>query len=235
MSPSQMQMKRLRKKNVSVAEMDMNTLKPRMIDHLCVSKPSLFRGPAPERLSNGEAEFVEDRSVVMRSGTVQHSKDHPMFDEGFGPQKTVYLSGLEPSETFSLPNRPSKDTNLFYKKAMRNYSELAEPRRLPTVCFGLIREQQTESHTAQVVDSYPKVEYCGAKRHNRQSASWTLLLKSVELWRHKRRYPKVSCLQSGNETWLWRSHIHSNSLWHWWCHPSALAGAYILTKQILIQ
>ena len=74
-----MQMKRLPKKSVSVAGMDMNVLKPRMIDHLCVSKPSLFRGPASERESNGEAEFVEDGSVVIRSGTVQHSRDHPMF------------------------------------------------------------------------------------------------------------------------------------------------------------
>ena len=67
MSSSQMQMKRLRKKNVSDAGMDMNVLKPRMIDHLRVSKPSLFRGPASERESKGEAEFVEDGSVVIRS------------------------------------------------------------------------------------------------------------------------------------------------------------------------
>ena len=87
MSSSQMQMKRLRKKSVSVAEMDMYELKPRMIDHLRVSKPSLFRRPATERESNGGAEFVEDGSVVIRSGTVQHSKDHPMFGLGFGPKK----------------------------------------------------------------------------------------------------------------------------------------------------
>ena len=156
-------MKRLRKKSVSVAGMDMNVLKPRMTDHLRVSKPSLFRGPQSERESNGEAEFVEDGSVVMRSGTVQHSKNRPMFGTSFGLEKTDYLSDLGSSETSSLPKRPSKDTNLFYKKAMRNSSELAESRRIPTACFGLSREQQTESYATQVVDSYPKVEDCGAQ------------------------------------------------------------------------
>ena len=70
-----MQTKRLRKKSVSVVGKDMSELKPRMIDHLRVSKPSLFRGPATERESDGEAEFVKDGSVVYRSGTVQHSRD----------------------------------------------------------------------------------------------------------------------------------------------------------------
>ena len=158
-----MQMKRLRKKSVSFVGMDMNVLKPRMIDHLRVSKPSLFRGPAPERESKEEAEFVEDGSVVMRSGTVQHSKNRPMFGTSFGLEKTDYLSDLGSSETSSLPKRPSKDTNLFYKKAMRNSSELAESRRLPTAYFGLNREQQTESTATQVVDSYPRVEDCGAQ------------------------------------------------------------------------
>ena len=105
-------MKRLRKKSVSVVGKDMNELKPRMIDHLRVSKPSLFRGPASERESNGETEFVEDGSVVYRSGTVQHSRDHPMFGVGFGPRETDYLLKLRTSETSSLPNRPSKDKNL---------------------------------------------------------------------------------------------------------------------------
>ena len=103
--------KRLRKTVVPVAGMDVNELKPRMIDHLRVSKPSLFRGPATERESKGEAEFVEDRSVVKRSGIVQHSREHPMLRLGFGPQETDYLSDLRMSETFSLPKRPSKDTN----------------------------------------------------------------------------------------------------------------------------
>ena len=70
--------------------MDANELKPRMIDHLRVSKPSLFRGPSPERESKEEAEFVEGGSVVMRSGTVQHSREHPMFGLGYGPKETVH-------------------------------------------------------------------------------------------------------------------------------------------------
>ena len=86
-----------------------------------------------------------------------------MFGIGFGPKEIDYLSGLELLEICSLPKRPSKDTNHFYKKAMRNSSELAESRRLPTACFGLVRKQQTESYATQVVDSYPKVEDCGAQ------------------------------------------------------------------------
>ena len=128
--------KRLRKTVVSVAGMDVNELKPRMIDHLRVSKPSLFRGPATERESKGEVEFVEDGSVVMRSGTVQHSREHPKFGFGIEPQETVYLSDLRMSETFSLPKRSSKDTNNFHKKVMRNSSELDEPRRLPWPVLG---------------------------------------------------------------------------------------------------
>ena len=40
---------------------------------------------------------------------------------------------------------------------MRDSSEPAEPRRLPTACFGLVRKQQTESYATQVVDSQPKL------------------------------------------------------------------------------
>ena len=39
---------------------------------------------------------------------------------------------------------------------MRNSSELAESRRLPTACFVLIRKQKTESYATQVVDSQPE-------------------------------------------------------------------------------
>ena len=46
---------------------------------------------------------------------------------------------------------------------MRNSSELAEPRRLPTACFGLVKNQETESYATQVVDSYPGVEDRGAQ------------------------------------------------------------------------
>ena len=80
-----------------------------------------------------------------------------------GLERLFTYTGLEPSETFSLPNRPSKDTNPFHKKATRNSSELTVPRRLPTACFGLVRKQETESHATQVVDSQPEVEDRGAQ------------------------------------------------------------------------
>ena len=82
MSSSQMQTKRLRKKIVSADKSDMNELKPRMIDHLRVSKPCSTK-LTTERESKKEAEFVEDGSVVMRSGTVQHSRMHPVCGLGF--------------------------------------------------------------------------------------------------------------------------------------------------------
>ena len=105
MSSSQMPTKRLRKKIVSADESDMKELKPRMIDHLRVSKPPCSTKLASERESKGEAEYVEDGSVAMRSGTVQHSRKHPMFGFGFGPKETVYLSDLRMSETVSSPKR----------------------------------------------------------------------------------------------------------------------------------
>ena len=46
---------------------------------------------------------------------------------------------------------------------MRNSSELAESRRLPTACFGLVQKQETESYATQVVDSQPEVEGRGAQ------------------------------------------------------------------------
>ena len=67
------------------------------------------------------------------------------------------------SETSSLPKRPSKDTNKFYKKTMQNFSELASSRRLPTACFGLVRKQETESYATQVVDSHPEFGVRGAQ------------------------------------------------------------------------
>ena len=97
-----------------------------MSDHLRASKPLLFHGLSTERESKGEAEYVEDGSVAMRSGTVQHSRKHSMFGFGFRPKETEYLSDLRMSETSSLSKRPSKDTNNLYKKAIRNSSELAE-------------------------------------------------------------------------------------------------------------
>ena len=86
-----------------------------------------------------------------------------MFGFGSSPRDAVYLPDLRTSETFSLPNRPSKDTNNFHKKAKQNSSELAEPRRLPTACFGLVRKQEIESYATQVVDSQPGIEDRGAQ------------------------------------------------------------------------
>ena len=151
MSTNQRQTKRLREEIVVADESDMYKLKPRMIDPLRVSKLTCSTKLISGRDSGKGAEYVEDRSVATRSGTVQHSRDRTWFDYGFGPKETVYLSGLEPSETFSLPNRPSKDTNLYHKKTMQNSSELALFRRLPTACFGLVQNQETESYATRVV------------------------------------------------------------------------------------
>ena len=156
-------MKRLRKKIVAANEPDMNVLNTRMTAHLRASKPPCSTELSSERESNGEAEYVEGGSVVIRLGTVQHLRDHPTFGSGFRPKETSYLLDMRTSETSSLPNRPSKDTNPFYKKAMRNSSELADPRRLPTACFGLKRKQETESYATRVVDSYPEFEDRGAQ------------------------------------------------------------------------
>ena len=166
-----MHTKRLRKTVVSVDGKDANELKPRMIDNLRVSKPSLFHGLSTERESKREAEYVEDGSVAMRSGTVQHSREHPMFGLGFGPKETVYTSDLRRSETFSVPKRSLKYTNKLYKKAKQNSSELAEPRRLTKACFGLVRKQETESYRMQVVGSQPEVEERGAQAHKKGKAS----------------------------------------------------------------
>ena len=46
---------------------------------------------------------------------------------------------------------------------MRNSSELAEPRRLPTACFGLVQKQETESYATQVVDSHLEIDDRGAQ------------------------------------------------------------------------
>ena len=54
---------------------------------------------------------------------------------------------------------------------MRNSSELDEPRRLPTACFGLVRKQETESYATQVVYSQPEVEDRGVQGHKKQNAS----------------------------------------------------------------
>ena len=108
MSTNQQQMKRLREKIVAADESDMDVLNPRMIDHLRASKPPCSTKLLSERKAQREAEHVEDGSVAMRSGTVKYSKDHPVFGASFGLEKTVHLSELGSSETFSLPKRPRK-------------------------------------------------------------------------------------------------------------------------------
>ena len=100
-----MHIKRLRKKIVAADESDMNVLNPRMIDHLRASKPPCSTKLSSERESKGEAEYVEDDSVAIRSGTVEYSRDRSMFGFGIGPKETAYLADLRRSDTFSLPNR----------------------------------------------------------------------------------------------------------------------------------
>ena len=148
-------MKRLQQKIVSVVESDEDVPKARMRGLHRVNKlPQSGILPAERDYGKG-AECVEGGSIALRLGTVRHSRDRSMFELGFGPKETDYLSDLELSETFSLPKRPSKDTNNLHKKVMQNSSELAEPRRLPTACFGLVKKQETESYATQVVDSQP--------------------------------------------------------------------------------
>ena len=118
MLTNQRQTTRLREEIVVTDESDLYKLKPRMTDHLRVSKLTSSTKLSGERDSGRGAEYVEDGSVAMRSGTVQHSRDRLEFGFGFGPKETIHPSDLELSETFSLPKRSSKDTNPFYKKAM---------------------------------------------------------------------------------------------------------------------
>ena len=96
----------------------MYKLKPRVIDHPRVSKLTCSNVLSSERESTGEAEYVEDGWVAMRSGTVQHSRLHPKYGFGLGPKETEYPLDKRISETFSLPKRSSKDVNNFLKKAM---------------------------------------------------------------------------------------------------------------------
>ena len=133
---SQTQMKQLRKKIVSADESEMNELKPRMTAHLRVSKPQCSTKLSVEQDSEGDTEYVKDGSVATQSGTAQHSREHLTFGLGIEPKEIAYISEVKMSETYSLPKRSSKDTNTFHKKAKQNFSELAEPRRFPTACFG---------------------------------------------------------------------------------------------------
>ena len=191
MSTNQRQTMRLRKKIVAADESDVNKLNTRMTAHLRASKLSCSTELISGRESEGEAEYVEDGSVAMRSGTAQHPRDRPMFGLGFRPKETDYLSGLEPSGAFSSPNRLSKDTNLFYKKAKQNSSELAKPRRLPTAYFGLVQDQETESYATQVVDSHLEVGVRGAQATREMKRKLNQLLRNVKLRRHERHHLKA--------------------------------------------
>ena len=75
-------MKRLRREIVSAVRSDQAAQEAQMTVHHCVTMSPDSGGSAVGRRTRGEAEYVEGGSVAMRSGTVQHSKDHPMFDFG---------------------------------------------------------------------------------------------------------------------------------------------------------
>ena len=163
MLTNQRQTKRLRKEIVVADESDVLMEKPRMTDHLRVSKLTSSIKLSGERDSGRGAEYAEDGSVAMRSGTIQRSRDQLGFGFGFGPKETDHMRNLGESETGGLPKRPLEDKNLFNKKTLQNSSELALFRRLPTACFGLVKSQETESYAARAVDSYLEAEVCGAQ------------------------------------------------------------------------
>ena len=104
----------------------------------------------------------------MRSGAVHHSRDHPVCNMACGPKETVYPSydsGMLSDETinqFDLRHDWIR-TEKPYKKEKQNSSELAEPRRSPTACFGSYQKDETESDATQVVGSQPEVRSCGAQ------------------------------------------------------------------------
>ena len=83
---------RLRKKIVPAVKSDRAAQETQMTEHHCVTMSPDSEGLAVERRTRGEAEYVEGGSVATRSGTVQHSRDRPMFGFGFGPKETDYLS-----------------------------------------------------------------------------------------------------------------------------------------------
>ena len=166
---SPQQVERLRKKSVSVDKSDVFELKPRMIDHLRVSKPSRSTGLSIERKFKKEAECVEGRSVAMRSGAVKYARDQELKGLGIEPKQTIYPFVKGMLEPFGDPKSETIRTPKLHKKTKQNSSELAKPRRLPTACFGLNRKQETESYATQVVDSHYEVGVC--KRHERRSES----------------------------------------------------------------
>ena len=97
MSTNQRQTMRLRKKIVAADESDLNELNTRMTAILRASKLLCSTKLMSGRDSGRGAEYVEDGSVAMRSGIVQHSRDHSEFGFGFGPKETDHLRDLEES------------------------------------------------------------------------------------------------------------------------------------------
>ena len=122
MSSNRQPTKRLRKEIVSAVKSDRAVQESQVTVHHCVTMSPDSGSLAAKRRTRGEAEYVEGGSVAMRSGTVQHSRDRPLFGLGFGPKENDYLEDLEASETGGLPKRPSKDKTLFSKKTLQNSS-----------------------------------------------------------------------------------------------------------------
>ena len=81
-------MKRLRKEIVSAVRSDKAVQEAQMTVHHCVTMPPASVIPTVERETKGEAEYVEGGSVAMRLGTVRHSRDHPSYGMGLGPEET---------------------------------------------------------------------------------------------------------------------------------------------------
>ena len=179
MLTNQRQTKRLRKEIVVTDESDLHKLKPRMIDHLRVSKLACSTKLSGERDSGRGAEYVEDGSVAMRSGTVQHSRDRLEFGFGFGPKETDHYGDSELSGTGCSPNRPPRGTNLFNKKTLQHSSELALFRRSPTASSGLVQVQEIESHATHVVDSCYEAEARGAQATRERKRKLNPFLREV--------------------------------------------------------
>ena len=87
------------------------------------------------------AECVEDRSVVIRSGTVQPSRKHPINDSGIWPMR-MFIRLKRERRSNLVPKSQTNRTSKLYKKAKQNSSELAETRWSPTVYFGLNQKQE---------------------------------------------------------------------------------------------
>lgn len=110
-------------------------LKTRMTDHLRAIKSSCSPELSIEREFRKGAEYVEDGSVAMRPGAVQHSRYHPVDYSDILSDKTDYPFEVNKAVPFDLPKSELYCANKFHKKEKQNSFELAEPRRLPTACF----------------------------------------------------------------------------------------------------